>query len=148
MKSLFFYHIILLAWKNTLKVRLQKVIFYTIPSMKRLFLLLALACNSSANILMKLWSKNGFVVSQTIWQTIHNNWYILVWGFLFWLNMIFYILALKNINLSLAYPIMIGLKLTITSTFSFLYLNETFWTTQLIWYILIYAWIILLFFKS
>ncbi|WP_437758365.1 DMT family transporter [Sorangium sp. So ce1389] len=99
-----------------------------------LFLITALVFNATANILMKLASRRvepmeGLSLVQK-GLALAKNYYLVLGLVLFASNILFYVLALKRINLSIAYPIMSSGGFLIISVFSVYYLRETLTTLQ------------------
>ena len=72
--------------------------------MDYLYLILAFTLNAVANILLKIGSEFGVKIT---------NYYLFAGIALFAINIIFYFLALKNLALSTAYPIMIVMSFLI-----------------------------------
>nr|AYM52244.1 cation/cationic drug transporter [Sorangium cellulosum] len=100
-----------------------------------LFLIIALVFNATANILMKLASRRvepmeGLSLVQK-GLALATNYYLVLGLVLFASNILFYVLALKRINLSIAYPIMSSGGFLIISVFSVYYLRETLTTLQI-----------------
>ncbi|WP_437768953.1 EamA family transporter [Sorangium sp. So ce281] len=113
-----------------------------------LFLIIALVFNATANILMKLASRRvpsmeGLSLVEKCLALVTN--YHLVLGLvLFASNILFYVLALKRINLSIAYPIMSSGGFLLISVFSVYFLRETLTALQIGGIVLIAAGIALL----
>ncbi|WP_437908519.1 EamA family transporter [Sorangium sp. So ce327] len=113
-----------------------------------LFLIIALVFNATANILMKLASRRvpsmeGLSLVEKCLALVTN--YHLVLGLvLFASNILFYVLALKRINLSIAYPIMSSGGFLLISVFSVYVLHETLTALQIGGIVLIAAGIALL----
>ncbi|WP_437319557.1 DMT family transporter [Sorangium sp. So ce385] len=100
-----------------------------------LFLIIALLFNATANILMKLASRRvppmeGLsLVDKAL--ALATNYHLVLGLVLFASNILFYVLALKRINLSVAYPIMSSGGFLIISVFSVYYLRETLTAVQI-----------------
>ncbi len=110
-----------------------------------LFLILALSFNSIANILMKIGAKNiHFFNELSLIDGILKNYILLIGLFCFGLNIIFYTISLSKINLTIAYPILVGGSVIIISLFSFLYLKESINLYQILGIIFVIAGISLL----
>ena len=98
--------------------------------MHYIFLVTALVFNASANILMKLGAERlegtdlGSLSLIEKGLALASNWQLMLGLILFASNVAFYVLALKNINLSIAYPIMTSGGFLIISLFSVYYLRE------------------------
>ncbi|MGK4006300.1 EamA family transporter [Sorangium sp. So ce1036] len=100
-----------------------------------LFLIIALLFNATANILMKLASRRvpsmeGLSLVQK-GVALATNVHLVLGLVLFASNILFYVLALKRINLSVAYPIMSSGGFLIISVFSVYYLRETLTALQI-----------------
>ena len=100
-----------------------------------LFLIIALVFNATANILMKLASRRvepmeGLSLVQK-GLALATNYYLVLGLVLFASNILFYVLALRRLNLSIAYPIMSSGGFLIISVFSVYYLRETLTTLQI-----------------
>lgn len=113
-----------------------------------LFLIIALIFNATANILMKLASRRvpameGLSLVQKGLALVTNH-YLVLGLVLFASNILFYVLALKRINLSIAYPIMTSGGFLIISVFSVYYLREPLTALQIGGIVLIAAGIALL----
>lgn len=101
------------------------------------FLIIALLFNASANILMKLGA--GAIERTDMSQmapvekllSLASNWQLILGLVLFASNVIFYLIALKRINLSIAYPIMTSGGFLIISLFSVYYLKEHLGSIQI-----------------
>ena len=98
--------------------------------MQYIFLVTALVLNASANILIKIGAERAEaanlgsmpLIAQGL--TLASNWQLIVGLILFASNVGFYALALKDINLSIAYPIMTSGGFLIISLFSVFFLRE------------------------
>ncbi|WP_437680035.1 DMT family transporter [Sorangium sp. So ce131] len=113
-----------------------------------LFLIIALVFNATANILMKLASRRvtsmeGMSLVQK-GLALATNYHLVLGLVLFASNILFYVLALKRINLSIAYPIMTSGGFLIISVFSVYYLREPLTTMQIGGIVMIAAGIALL----
>lgn len=104
-----------------------------IPSrMHYILLVTALVFNASANILMKLGAERmqaegTDAVSLPLIErglALASNWQLMLGLVLFASNVVFYVLALRDINLSIAYPIMTAGGVLIISIFTTYYLRE------------------------
>lgn len=112
------------------------------------FLIIALVFNATANILMKLAARRvPSLDGQSLFQkalSLATNWQLVLGLVLFASNILFYLLALKRINLSIAYPIMTSGGFLIISVFSVYYLHEALTALQIAGIALIAAGIALL----
>lgn len=84
------------------------------------FLGLAFVCNAGANVLLKLGASHSFSLSallrgEVTLAHIYTGSAVL----LFALNLGFYLMALRGIPLSVAYPVMVGMTFVITMGASF-----------------------------
>lgn len=105
-----------------------------------IFLSLALVLNAVANILMKVGTKNiHFFKEIALIDAVLKNYVLFIGLFLFALNVVFYTFALSKINLSTAYPIMVGGGFLIISLVSFFYLHESISTLQIIGMVLVFT---------
>ncbi len=93
-----------------------------------IFLILALLFNAMANILMKIASTRGSLPDNAALSdklvSIYLSWPFLGGIILFGMNLLFYTFALSKMNLSVAYPIMVGSGFTIIGIASCLLFNE------------------------
>ena len=105
------------------------------------FLIIALSMNAVANILIKLGSKDldqlkGLAPLEIIPKLLSN--YVLLIGLsCFAINVVFYSAALNKLNLSIAYPVMVGGGLLIITLFSALQLKEALTGLQIAGIVLI-----------
>ncbi len=102
--------------------------------MDYLYLILAFTLNAVANILLKIGSEFGVKIT---------NYYLFAGIALFAINIIFYFLALKNLALSTAYPIMIVMSFLIINSYAYFGFHEKISLFQIIGYILIITGLIL-----
>lgn len=110
-----------------------------------LFLVIALTFNAIANILLKIGSGNlSAFREQGLWQGLRSNGLLLVGIGLFALNVIFYAFSLSKLNLSFAYPLMVGGGFLIITLFSFWSLKETITPWHLVGIFLLFAGILLI----
>jgi multidrug transporter EmrE-like cation transporter len=89
-----------------------------------LFLGFAVICNTLANICLKRSS------SQNQGFEMFLNIYFISGFFLFGLNLIFYTLALKSINVSVGYPVLVGISLAGVTIIAVMTLGEKLIFTQ------------------
>ncbi|MCB1173223.1 MAG: hypothetical protein KDK39_06650 [Leptospiraceae bacterium] len=118
-----------------------------------IFLIVALSLNAGANILMKLGSSQLETANQALgadatlfdklWLYATNP-FLVIGIIMFGLNVLFYIEALKKLDLSIAYPIMMSGGVLIITLFSLFYLKEKLVLMQLLGISLIACGIILL----
>lgn len=106
--------------------------------MNYIYIILAFTFNAVANILLKAGAKNGFnLVSLNPFNILYFNWKFIL-GFLFFsINAIFYFLALRNMPISIAYPIMVVMSFVIINSYAFLFFGESITSLQIVGYILI-----------
>ena len=83
-----------------------------------IFLLIAVVFNSLANIFIKLASYKALAIA------IYTNAYFMLGLGLFTLSLIFYTLALRGLNVAVAYPVLIGLSLLVITSIAFFFLGE------------------------
>jgi multidrug transporter EmrE-like cation transporter len=80
------------------------------------FLGLAFLCNAGANVLLKLGATHDFSIASLLRGDFNlAHLYTGSAVFLFGANLAFYLLALKTIPLSVAYPVMVGMTFFITT---------------------------------
>lgn len=109
-----------------------------------IYLILAFTLNGVANVLLKIGAKNSNLLPGAgIIQSLLSNYYLGGGIVLFAANVIFYILALRSIPLSTAYPIMVVASFLIVNGFAFFYFKEQISPWQVAGYILILAGILL-----
>lgn len=116
-----------------------------------LFLVIALIFNATANILMKLGARRLESAEQIAGESLVSkvtamalNPYLIVGVILFASNVLFYIIALKKIKLSVAYPIMSSGGVLVITAFSLIYLREQLHSMQVVGIVFIAAGIALL----
>ena len=102
---------------------------------------LAIICNSSANVLLKVGMKrvgDSGTLIQTITSAATEPF---VWAGVtsFVLALVFYSVVLSKINLSIAYPLMVSLGLIIVILASYFWLAETIKIAQIVGFLLIIA---------
>ena len=98
-----------------------------------LYLALALTLNATANVLLKIGvSSLGGLHEPELMGRVLSNYQLLGGLLLFALNVIFYAAALTQLDLSTAYPVMTVGGIMIVVTLSFLFLNETPSSSQLL----------------
>ncbi len=89
------------------------------------FLILAFGFNSVANVLLKLGSRQGLVLSNLSFSNlILANWQVWLGCLLFAANVPFYFLALRSMPISIAYPIMVVMSFLIINLYAVLFLGE------------------------
>jgi multidrug transporter EmrE-like cation transporter len=99
--------------------------------MAYIFLIVALTLNAAANVLLKvgagqfgLWSEPGIIAR------LSTNYYLMAGLLLFALNAAFYVAALSQLNLSVAYPVMVVGGVAIVVSSSIFFLGETLAISQ------------------
>lgn len=108
------------------------------------YLCIAFLLNASGNIFLKLGSRTGLNLSSfSPGALLVSNWQFILGCFLFVLNVPFYFLALRNIPLSVAYPIMVGMSFLIVNLAAFLLFKESVHVLQILGYICMVGGIIL-----
>jgi undecaprenyl phosphate-alpha-L-ara4N flippase subunit ArnE len=83
-------------------------------------LVIAIICNSAANILMK----RAAAQNAESFIGLYLNPYFIFGAIFFGINMIFYAKALQKIPLNLAYPVLVGLSLLSIVLFSIIFQGE------------------------
>jgi len=103
-----------------------------------LLLTVALTFNAVANILLKLGAgRLGALGEPGFTSRLLVNYQLLAGLALFALNVVFYAAALTRLNLSVAYPVMMGGSLFIVVTVSILLLREPVSATQMLGLVLL-----------
>ena len=92
-----------------------------------IYLMLAVVFNTSANLVIKCFAAKQ---SETILDLITNVPLFLA-AALFGINFIYYTKALNFIDISIAYPIVVGFSIILIISFSILLFNERLSITQL-----------------
>lgn len=109
-----------------------------------IYLVIAFILNASGNIFLKLGSRTGFNLSSFSPIALFvSNWQFILGCFLFVLNVPFYFLALRNIPLSTAYPIMVGMSFFIVNMSAFFLFKESVHVLQILGYVCMVGGIIL-----
>lgn len=83
------------------------------------YLAIAFLMNASANVLLKLAASSGFTFRMLLERWTAPVWEAGIAALLFGGNLIFYLLALRSLPLSTAYPIMIAMTFLIVTGASF-----------------------------
>ena len=102
---------------------------------------LAIICNASANIFMKVGMKRvgeGGTLVQTVSGAVVQP-FVWVGVVSFALALVFYSVVLSRINLSIAYPLMVSLGLIIVIGASYFFLAESIKAAQIVGFVLIIA---------
>ncbi len=85
-----------------------------------LYLMLAIVFNTSANLVVK-----GFATKQSnTFYDLLTNYPLIIAVVLFGVNFIFYTKALYYLNISIAYPIVVGFSIILIISFSMIFFNE------------------------
>ncbi len=100
---------------------------------------MAIVCNASANILMKLGAQRlgGITMNFSGLRAFFFNPFIWAGLISFGLALVFYTYVLTKMNLSIAYPLMTALGFLIVVTFSAVYLQENIQIPQIIGLVLV-----------
>ena len=114
-------------------------LFCMMVSMPYILLLAAVLLNGLANFFLKAASLKETHLSLA---SVAANWQLLVGLFFFALNVVFYFLALRNLKLAVAYPVMVGASFALAFFLSWLFLGEIVNTKQFIGILLILSGII------
>lgn len=104
--------------------------------MAYLFLSLAFTLNAVANVLLKIGATRGLSLSGSLVSLIANNWQLIVGLTLFALNAIFYILALRTVPISVAYPVMVLMGFILINGYALTMLHESLGPLQVFGYAL------------
>ncbi|UCD27470.1 MAG: EamA family transporter [Planctomycetota bacterium] len=114
-------------------------------------LTVALILNATANLLIKFGMKRfdsaGQAISQSITSALSalaGNWMLILGLFFFAINVLFYAYALKKIDVSAAYPVMVGGGFAIIALVAWKFLGESLSRLQLtgVLCILIGVWLV------
>lgn len=93
--------------------------------------------NGGANILFKLGARHGFEGASALSALVLGNWQLLLGLVLFLGNALLYFLALRTLQLSVAYPVMVVMSFIIINSFAFIVLGEPITSLQIFGYLLI-----------
>jgi small multidrug resistance pump len=102
--------------------------------MAYLYLALAFCLNAAGNILLKEGAAHPIAVS---------NWQLILGLILFAANAGFYVLAIKTLPLSVAYPTMVAMSFLIVLTYAYFKLGESLGWLNLFGFLLIIVGVIL-----
>lgn len=104
-----------------------------------LSLAVAFVTNGVANVLLKVGADRGvsFDPSKGVFTLITQHAFLLGGMVLFVVNLMFYIYALRTLQLSVAYPIMVGMSFLIANTLAVVYLYEALSWQHILGYVLI-----------
>lgn len=107
--------------------------------MAYLALILAFVANAVANVLLKVGADRGLSLdfSQGLGKLLLANAYLIGGVALFAVNVVFYVIALRSLPLTLAYPVMVGMSFLIASSLAVFYLHESLGWPHLLGYLLI-----------
>lgn len=112
--------------------------------MAYILLAAAFTFNAVANILLKLGAKDGIVGSiYAPLSFIAGNWQLILGLFIFAANVFLYFLALRELPLSIAYPIMVVMSFIIVNGYAFFALGEAITPLQILGYVAIIAGLVL-----
>lgn len=117
--------------------------------MQYVFLIIAFILNATANIFLKIASQKGLYLNFSDYLGLIKNNLFLIFGFVFFaMNTFFYFLALKNIPISLAYPIMVAASFMIIGSYAFYNFHEQITSYHIVGYFLILIGIAITFINS
>jgi quaternary ammonium compound-resistance protein SugE len=117
--------------------------------MNYIYLILAFILNASGNILLKVGAAKGIYFNVFPLGSFLKQNIFLISGFIFFvLNALFYFLALKNIPVSLAYPVMVTASLILTGSYAFLMGGEVFTYNHIIGYALMTLGVVIIFMNT
>lgn len=104
-----------------------------------LYVAVAAVLNGLASYFLKVGISHGIKISlsEGIWVLFVTHAYLLIGLALFACNVLVYILALKQLPLSTAYPLMVALSFIVVSALSITFLNEQYTFLKLIGFLLI-----------
>jgi len=101
------------------------------------FLVIAICCNAAANVMLKLAAGRPFSLAGGAGKVVADNSHLILGLFLFAVNVLFYVAALRVLPLSVAYPLMVGMTFLIVSAAASYFLGEAFTLWHVIGYLLI-----------
>ncbi len=109
--------------------------------MAYLYLALALVTNGVANVLLKIGADRGVTLDWSLGlpRLVAHHAYLLTGLALFAANVVFYVVALRALPLSVAYPVMVGMSFLIANGAAVLFLQESLGWQHLTGYALILA---------
>lgn len=110
-----------------------------IERMAYVFLALAFTLNALGNILLKVGATRGLTLSGPFLSLITANWQLILGLVLFASNVVFYMLALKSLPISVAYPVMVLMGFILINAYALTALHETLAPLQIFGYILMIA---------
>lgn len=107
--------------------------------MTYLYLIIAFLLNGIANLVLKYSSlhEGSFDFSDISLKFIGDHKWLIIGIMLFASNVLVYMLALKNLSVSIAYPIMVAMSLLIVGTGAHFIFKESLTSVQLLGYLLL-----------
>ena len=107
--------------------------------MTYIYLIIAFILNGAANLTLKHASltEGDLRLSDISLKFVTDHKWLLLGFVLFASNVLFYLLALKNLSVSVAYPIMVAMSLLIVGTGAHLVFKESLSTVQIFGYALL-----------
>ncbi len=114
--------------------------------MSILYLIIAFIFNSAGSIVFKIAANRGIVFHGSLFSIIYRNYLFIAGCFLFAVNAVFFVLALRTLPLSVANPIMLIMSFIIVAIVSMLLLHERLDVLQLIGYALLIVGVIIIFY--
>jgi small multidrug resistance pump len=114
--------------------------------MSILYLVIAFILNATGNVVFKIAANRGISLHGTLLSIISNNYLVIVGFFFYAVNAFFYVLALRTLPLSLAYPVMLVASLILVNIISILLLHERLNNFQLIGYAFLVLGVIIIFY--
>ena len=110
-------------------------------------LIIALILNSIGTVMFKLAAnRGGFVLHGSLFSILSHNYLFILGCFLFALNAIFFVLALRTLPLSIANPIQMILSFIIVGIVSISLFHERLDYMQLIGYALLVLGVVIIFY--
>jgi multidrug transporter EmrE-like cation transporter len=110
-----------------------------------IYLIIAFILNSAGSVIFKLAANRGVLLQGPFLTILSHNYLIIVGCFLFAINAIFFVLALRTLPLSVANPAMLVMSFIIVGIVSTSLLHEHINTFQLIGYALLILGVIVIF---
>ncbi len=111
-----------------------------------LFLGLAIVCNALGNVFLKIGADNanGLSLEGGVTKLVIGNWALLLGIVFFVVNVFFYIVALRILPLSVAYPTMVGMTFLIVAGVGSVVLGESVGAVHILGYLLIAGGVVLI----
>lgn len=102
--------------------------------MAYVFLAVAFTLNALGNILLKVGAARGLTLAGSPISILISNWQLILGVSLFASNVIFYMLALRTLPISVAYPVMVLTGFILINVYAFTVLHESLVPLQMLGY--------------